>query len=322
MIYSKRKKIFTWHIHGSYLFYLSQGNYDIYIPINEKLDEGYYGRGLTFPFGDNVIEVNASEVKNLDFDIILYQTDQNYLIDQYEILSSEQRKLPRIFLKHDTSVKGEEIVVDDPLVLIVHVTHFNNLMWNNRGIKSVVIRHGVTDNGCLWNGNLDKGITAVNHLSQRGRLLGADIFNKVREFVPIDILGMANEELGGFEVLHPYLPEYMSNYRFYFNPSRVSSLPLSFCEAMMIGMPVVALATTELPLIIKDGFNGFIHNDPWYLIGKMKQLIDDKELADELGKNSRNTALELFGVQRFIDEWNTAFEGVRMMAKTDLEKTL
>src|SRR5688500_17856345 len=31
-----RIKIFTWHIHGSYLYYLSKANFEIYIPINEK----------------------------------------------------------------------------------------------------------------------------------------------------------------------------------------------------------------------------------------------------------------------------------------------
>jgi hypothetical protein len=31
-----RIKIFTWHIHGSYLYYLSQGDYDIYIPTKPK----------------------------------------------------------------------------------------------------------------------------------------------------------------------------------------------------------------------------------------------------------------------------------------------
>src|ERR1700710_645124 len=92
----KKLKIFTWHIHGSYLYYLSQGNYNIYIPVTKEKSEGYYGRGETFPFGNNVIEVEASEVKNLSFDCVLFQTNKNYIIDQYEILSEEQRKLPRI----------------------------------------------------------------------------------------------------------------------------------------------------------------------------------------------------------------------------------
>jgi hypothetical protein len=49
-------RIFTWHIHGTYLYYLSKGNFTIYIPVNGKNTEGYYGRGETFPFGNNVIK--------------------------------------------------------------------------------------------------------------------------------------------------------------------------------------------------------------------------------------------------------------------------
>src|SRR5690606_24614252 len=50
-------RIFTWHIHGSYLYYLSQGGFELYIPVREDRTEGYYGRGETFPFGANVHEV-------------------------------------------------------------------------------------------------------------------------------------------------------------------------------------------------------------------------------------------------------------------------
>src|SRR5687768_1005793 len=101
MLSSKRLKIFTWHIHGTYLYYLSKGDFDIYIPVNKKRTEGYVGRGETFPFGKNVIEVPAEEVRNLKFDCILYQTNRNYLTDQYEILSAEQRRLPRVYVEHD-----------------------------------------------------------------------------------------------------------------------------------------------------------------------------------------------------------------------------
>jgi hypothetical protein len=40
-----------------------------------------------------VIEIPADEVKNHSFDVILFQTNQNYLRDQYEMLSAEQREL-------------------------------------------------------------------------------------------------------------------------------------------------------------------------------------------------------------------------------------
>src|ERR1700712_1668273 len=142
----KKLKIFTWHIHGSYLYYLSQGDYDIYIPVTNEKKEGYYGRGETFPFGNNVIEVNATDVKNQSFDCILFQTNKNYLVDQYDILSEEQRRLPCIYLEHDPPAKhptDTKHIITDPDILVVHVTHFNKLMWQNDNSNVKVIDHGV-----------------------------------------------------------------------------------------------------------------------------------------------------------------------------------
>src|SRR5438309_2081021 len=94
-------RIFTWHVHGTYLYYLSHCDCNFYIPVNDKRSEGYYGRGSTFPFGSNIIEVDAAQVASLEFDIILFQSMRNFLWDQYDILSENQRMLPRIFLEHN-----------------------------------------------------------------------------------------------------------------------------------------------------------------------------------------------------------------------------
>ncbi len=252
-------KIFTWHIHGSYLFYLSQGDYEIYIPIKDEKTEGYYGRGETFPFGDNVIEVNIKDLKSLDFDLILFQTNANYLKDQFEILSVEQRNLPKIYLEHDpprlhpTDTKH---IVNDPEILLVHVTHFNNLMWDNNQTPTKVIEHGVNAPLYEYNGHKNKGIVVINNLPARGRLLGLDLFLIVKEQLPLDLIGMGTGCLGLGEVLHPQLPEFISNYRFFFNPIRYTSHGLAVCEAMMQGIPIVALATTEMSSIIENGKNG------------------------------------------------------------------
>jgi len=177
-------KIFTWHIHGSYLFYLSQGKYDIYIPVRHEKTEGYYGRGETFPFGDNVKEILADEVKDHEFDCILFQTNHNYLVDQFEILSEEQRHLPKIYLEHDPPRQhptDTRHLINDPDMVLVHVTHFNNLMWDSNNTPVKVIEHGVTTPAVDYTGELNKGIVVINNLPERGRLLGFDIFKKVKE---------------------------------------------------------------------------------------------------------------------------------------------
>ena len=306
-------KIFTWHIHGSYLFYLSQGNYTIYIPVKQEKTEGYYGRGETFPFGRNVVEIPAGDVRKHEFDCILFQTNQNYLVDQFEILSDEQRALPKIYLEHDPPRQhptDTKHLIDDPNVILVHVTHFNKLMWNNNGTPTTVIEHGVTDPGLTYSGGLNKGIVVINNLPSRGRLLGFDIFNEVKEQVPLDLVGMGTGDFGLGEVLHPQLPSFQCRYRFFFNPIRYTSLGLAVCEALMMGIPVVGLATTELSAVIENGYSGFIHTDIGYLIDKMKLLINDHSLAKEIGSRGRELALKRFGISRFTSEWEELFKAV------------
>lgn len=309
-IKNTRPRIFTWHIHGSYLYYLSQGDYDIFIPVNEEKTEGYYGRGNTFPFGENVHEVPEDLVKELDFDLILFQTDQNYLLDQYKTLSGRQRKLPRVYLEHDppwAHPTNEKHPVTDPAVKLVHVTHFNELMWDNNGLETNVIEHGVIVPDIPLIEKIDRGIVVINNLPKRGRLLGLDIFERVRRELPIDLVGMGAEAYGIGEVLHPDLPAFISKYRFFFNPIRYTSLGLAVCEAMMLGLPVVGMATTEMSMTIKNGVNGFIDTDVNVLIKRMKLLLDNPDKATEMGFNAKQTAYNKFSIERFTAAWESLF---------------
>src|SRR5512135_2861571 len=95
-------RILTWHIHGSYLYYLVQNrNHEFYLPVKTGRPEGYGGRAGDFPWPDNAFDVPAEEVRSQQFDVILFQSRKNYEVDQHEILSEEQRELPRIYLEHD-----------------------------------------------------------------------------------------------------------------------------------------------------------------------------------------------------------------------------
>ncbi|MFL5811866.1 MAG: glycosyltransferase [Flavisolibacter sp.] len=305
-------KIFTWHIHGSYLFFLSQGDYEIFIPVTKtKTEEGYYGRGHTFPFGKNVIEIPVDEVKSLQFDCILFQTNKNYLVDQYEILSDAQRSLPKIYLEHDPPRQhptDTKHIMQDPSVSFVHVTHFNKMMWDNGAVETRVIEHGVLQPDAQYTGEIERGIVVINNLPARGRLLGLDLFLEARKHVPLDLVGMGTEELGLGEILHPVLPEFVSRYRFFFNPIRWTSMGLAICEAMMLGIPVVGMATTELSSVLIDGHSGFIHTDINYLVRKMELLLEEPELAAKIGKEGKRVAQERFNIRRFTRQWKDQFE--------------
>jgi hypothetical protein len=304
----RRLKIFTWHIHGSYLFYLSQGDYDIYIPIDERRSPGYSGRGNTFAFGNNVIEVSMEQVKEREFDLILFQNNQNYLADQYVTLSAEQRRLPKIYLEHNPPWQhpiNERHLVDDESVTLVHVTNFNAQMWDNGNLETYVIEPGVLRPRVAANLQKNKGLVVANHIMERGRMAGADIFAELSQDVPLDLVGMGTHTMG--EVLHPLLPELMASYRFFFNPMRYTSFDLAVCEAMMLGLPVISLATTAQASVIQNGVDGFVSNNNKELKQYMKLLLNEPEMAREMGLRARQKAEQKFNIQRFTGEWTALF---------------
>jgi glycosyltransferase involved in cell wall biosynthesis len=125
----------------------------------------------------------------------------------------------------------------------------------------------------------------------------------------LDLFGFDSMEVGGFgDLPQAEVHERMKCYRFYFNPIRYTSLPLSVLEAMEIGLPVVALATTELVSVIKDGENGFIDTDVENLVCRMRELLADPEGARVIGEAGRRTVRERFGLGRFVADWEAAFE--------------
>ncbi len=309
---TRRLNILIWHIHGSYLNTLARIEQNWYLPVKPTRPEGYGGRGPTFDLPEYVREVPAERVRDLHLDLVICQTPKNYYEDRMELLSDEQRRLPVIYLEHNTPKPGAVDTrhpIDDPEVLLVHVTHFNRLMWDNGRTPTTVIEHSVAlDPAIRYRGSRESGITVTNGMQKRPRIAGYDIFLHTRREVPLEVAGMQTEEFGGLgDIPYRDLHRLVADYRFLFSPMRYTSLPLAVIEAMTIGMPVVALATTELPTVISHGETGFVSCNVSELIEDMRFLLSSREEAFRLGKNARAVARERFGLDRFIRDWNGVF---------------
>jgi len=308
--------VLTWHVHGSYLYYLAQTPHEFWLPVRPGRPEGYGGRSGSLPWPDNVHEIDAEDVADASFDVVLFQSRRNYLVDQGLILSDSQRRLPRIYLEHDPPrehpTDTRHVVADDPDTFLVHVTPFNALMWDSGRAPVRVVEHGVPEpRGVRYTGELEKGIVVVNDLAGRGRRLGRDIFERAAGEVPLDLVGMRAEALGGLgEVSAADLPSFEARYRFFFNPIRYTSLGLAVCEAMMLGMPIVGLATTELATVVENGVSGFIDTDLDRLVPRMRELLVDPALARRLGDGARRTARERFSMARFRSDWDALLREV------------
>ena len=311
------RRVLTWHVHGTYLQLLGMVGHQFVVPVREGRPPHYRGLppGREWPPG--LVEVPVEEIPHLELDAVLHQSEETWLTDQHEILTPAQRRLPRLFLEHDPpghaggSCFGERHPVDDPEATVVHVTHHNDLMWDTNRVPTVVIEHGVPDRGDLYDGSLERGIVVVNNMARRGRRLGADIFRRVAEAVPLDLVGMGSHEMGGLGEVQPEnLVPFASRYRFFFHPIRHTSLGLALCEAMMAGIPVVALATTEAATVIRDGIDGYVHSDVGRLMDDMQRLLTEPDLAQKVGMEGRRAAQDRFSLARFASQWSGLIEDV------------
>jgi glycosyltransferase involved in cell wall biosynthesis len=95
----------------------------------------------------------------------------------------------------------------------------------------------------------------------------------------------------------------------YLHPVRWTSLGLSLIEAMQLGLPVVALATTAVPEAVPPEA-GVVSNDPDVITAALQHLHADPEEARRLGKAGRAAALERFGLDRFLDDWDRLLKEV------------
>jgi len=312
----RRLRVLIWHVHGSYLYYLSHCPHDFYVPSRPERRGDFVGRWGHFPWGDNVIDVPAESVRDLALDCVIYQRPRQYEEDRLALLSEAQRRLPYIYLQHDPPCghpTDSRHLVDDPNALLVHVTPFNELMWDGGRTPTRVIDHGVrVPERIRYTGEMQRGLVVVNRLRRRGRRLGADVYDRVRARVPLDLIGMEAEawEGGLGEVRHDLLPAFAVRYRFFFNPIRYTSLGLAVCEAMMLGMPIVGLATTEMASAVQNGVSGHVHTDVRALVGVMQQLLQDPGEARRLGAGARRYAMERFNIHRFVRDWNAALRDV------------
>jgi len=94
----------------------------------------------------------------------------------------------------------------------------------------------------------------------------------------------------------------------YFNPTHRSPMPRSRGEAMMCGLVSVSANNHDVERFIENGWNGYFSDDPDEIADILKRLLHDPELCRQIGKRSRETACEKFGISRYLSEWTEVAE--------------
>jgi glycosyltransferase involved in cell wall biosynthesis len=78
---------------------------------------------------------------------------------------------------------------------------------------------------------------------------------------------------------------------------------------MHLGMPIVALATTEAPEAVPPDA-GVVSTRVDVLAAAAREYLADPDAAREAGLAARRAALERYGLRRFLSDWDALLQEV------------
>ncbi|MDT0442476.1 glycosyltransferase [Streptomyces johnsoniae] len=317
--------ILIWHVHGAWTTAFVQGSHSYLVPVLPDRGPDGLGRARTYQWPESVREVPPEQLAREPVDLVVLQRPHEAeLAERWLGGRRPGRDVPAVYVEHNAPTgnvpDSRHPFADRDDLLLVHVTHFNRLFWDCGGTATTVVEHGVVDPGHRWRGDLARAAVVVNEPLRRGRVTGTDLLPGLAEAAPLDVFGMRTgdlaERLGipwercrSYDLPQARLHDEMARRRVYLHPVRWTSLGLSLIEAMHLGMPIVALATTEAAEAVPEEA-GVLSTRPEVLARATARFLADQDAAAEAGRAARHAALERYGLKRFLDDWDLLMEEV------------
>lgn len=313
-------RILIWHVHGSWTTSFVQGRHEYLLPVTPDRGPDGLGRARTWDWPTAAREVAPEALPEEDVDLVVLQRPHEAALAERWLDGRRPGvDLPAVYLEHNTPV-GAVPDTRHPMaggsVPIVHVTGFNDLVWDCGETPTTVIEHGVVDPGHRYTGDIERAAVVVNDPVRRGRSVGADLIPPLAEGIGADVFGMRVEHLPAQPGLRTYedlpqldLHDHLPRRRVYAHLNRWTSLGLSLIEAMHLGMPVVALATTETPLAVPHEA-GFVTTRRDEIVPAVRHLMKDPDVAEEAGLIGRRHARKRYGLERFLRDWDDVLRSV------------
>ena len=204
-------RILLWHVHGAWTTAFVHGRHEYVVPVLP--DRGPDGVGLarTYAWPDSVTEVPPEQLRDDEFDVVLLQRPHELEGLAQEWLGRRPgRDVPAVYVEHNAPqgriTDMRHPAADRPDLLVVHVTHFNALFWDTGSTRTRVIEHGIVDPGHRYTGELPRAAVVINEARRRARVTGTDLLDRFSQAAPIDLFGMDAASLGGIEDLPQQRP--------------------------------------------------------------------------------------------------------------------
>lgn len=192
--------------------------------------------------------------------------------------------------------------------LNVFISEYSVNQWQIESDNNVIHHCVDTELFSSSNEERDKVVLSVaNDFINRDYCLNYSGWKRITENIPTKVVG----DTPGLSEAASCTEELVEAYQkslVFLNTSTISPVPTSLLEAMSCGCAIVSTATCMIPEIIENGVNGFISNDEEELKSRIKELLDNPDLATKMGNAARETIIEKFSEDKFITNWNNLFD--------------
>jgi glycosyltransferase involved in cell wall biosynthesis len=175
--------------------------------------------------------------------------------------------------------------------IITIFSTFKNSIY--KGLETVyeckrILNHSFPELNIEWNiAGLDHGYEICSIVEKK--------FKGSIKDLGINLLGPLKEEALINEMLKADL---------FIHASHIENSPNSVCEAMLLGMPVIATYAGGTGSMLTDMKEGLLiqDGDPYALGGAILELIKDRDFAKRLGDNARLRALVRNDPQKIVND--------------------
>jgi len=311
-----KPRILTFNWHESYIHLLARTGCDF--DVVEKWKGGRFGWIKEFrPIPSNCRLISEDEAK-AGLSAGAYSRIIAHNIN--DLISVNEWPIPKILIFHNklsTEIALGGNTVDRELYLenarqLIDSTRYLTLVFISKAkmedweLEGEVILPGIdTSEYGGWGGDVHKVLRVGNFLKERDIMLGYSVQDRLLQGLPSTVLGL-NPNIADSYVPGSWkeLKDFIRSHRLYLNTTThpyEDGYNLAMLEAMATGMPVVSIANPSSP--IEDGTNGYVSPDEDYLRGRIEELLKNGELAASLGRRARETVMDKFPIDGFIEKW-------------------
>lgn len=254
---------------------------------------------------------------HISFDVVLSQNK----FGQYQVLANLATRLhvPLISLEHTLPMPhwpAEQLLsmnmARGDWNVFISDMQIPAWKWKDNG-DTQVITHAIADEFTPGNQTRKNIIlTVANDYINRDWCLGYQQYKRITSGFPTFPVG----DTQGLSKPAKNLEELINFYQtssIFLNTAHVSPIPMSLLEAMACGCACVSVRASAIPEFIDHGVNGFLYDNDEEGRYYLQLLLNDKNLAKELGNNAAVSIREKCSLKRFVDEWNEIFEKTREM---------